>query len=225
MEQSQGLFITVEGTDGSGISTQTALLTGWLRTRGRAVHATKEPSGGPVGLLLRLALTQRLGLGGDVGATLRPLDEKTMALLFAADRMDHLAAEVEPRLARGVDVVCDRYILSTYAYQDSGADGAWLRALNARARVPDLTVLLDVPPAISIARMVTRGSVERYEQEETLSRVRAAFHEGAAHLRAQGQRLIVIDGSQPIAVVQGAVTDAVAELLTAHSGDAAMPPH
>ncbi len=224
MEQPQGLFIAVEGTDGSGISTQTALLAQWLRGRGRAVHATKEPSGGPVGLLLRLALTQRLGLGGDVGAALRPLDEATMALLFAADRMDHLAAEVEPRLAAGVDVVCDRYILSTYAYQGTGVDGAWLRALNARARVPDLTILLDVPPAVSIARMAARGAVERYEQEETLTSVRAAFHAAASSLRTQGQHIVVLDGVQPLKAVQDAVAATVHPLL-APEGDALPSPH
>ncbi len=227
----QGYFIAIEGADGSGQSTQLELLAGWFRARGQVVHLTKEPSGGPIGLLLRLALTHRLGapggassLPGDTPSTpgdmastpgdmaFRPLDEATMALLFAADRMDHLACEVAPRLDSGITVLCDRYTLSTYAYQGLAVDDAWLRALNARARVPDLTIYIDVPAEVSVARMSGRGSVERYERLETLRRVRANFLRLVPALQAGGQRIAVVDGTAAIDAVHAAIVDAVTAL-------------
>ena len=208
-----GLFIAFEGTDGSGLSTQTERLAAWFRARGRPVHATKEPSRGPAGLILRLALTHRLGRPAD--GAFRALDEATMALLFTADRMDHLASEVLPCLERGMAVVCDRYVLSTYAYQGLSVDLDWLRALNARARVPDLTVLIDVPAEVSVERMHARGLVERYEQQETLARVRDNFQRLVPLLRAQGQRIAVVDGTAPIDAVHAAVVAQVLDLQPA----------
>lgn len=199
-----GLFIALEGTDGSGLSTQTARLADWFRAAGRPVQTTKEPTTGPAGAIVRLALTHRLGHATEAG--FRPLDEATMALLFAADRMDHLASEVVPRLERGVTVVCDRYVLSSYAFQSLGADLEWLRALNARARVPDLTVLIDVPAEVSVERIRPRGSVERYEQRETLARVRENFHRITPLLQAEGQRIAIVDGTAPPDAVHAAIT-------------------
>ncbi len=205
------MFIALEGTDGSGLSTQTERLTVWFRAAGRPVHATKEPSGGPAGLLLRLALAHRLGQGAARGGdeTFRPLDEATLALLFAADRMDHLAVEVLPRLERGEAVVCDRYALSSYAYQGLGVDVDWLRALNARARRPDLTIVIDVPVEVSVERMRARGVVERYEQRETLARVRDNFHRLIPALQAEGQRIVVVDGTLPLDAVHAAIVGEV----------------
>jgi len=220
-----GLFITFEGTDGSGLSTQTERLAAWFRAAGCPVHATKEPSSGPAGALLRLALAHRLGRGAADGESgggresgeggFWPLDETTMALLFAADRTDHLAAEVAPRLAGGTSVVCDRYTLSTYAFQGVALDLAWLRGLNARARVPDLTVFLDVPVAVSVERMRARGVVERYERAETLARVREAFLRLIPLLRAEGQRIAVVDGALPPDAVHDAIVAEVRRVLGA----------
>ena len=138
-----------------------------------------------------------------------------MALLFTADRMDHLASKMLPCLESGMAVVCDRYVLSTYAYQGRGADLDWLRALNARARIPDLTVLIDVPAEVSVERMHARGLVERYEQQETLTRVRATFQRLVPLLRAQGQRIAVVDGTAPIDAVHAAVVAQVRDLKPA----------
>ena len=135
-----------------------------------------------------------------------------MALLFTADRMDHLASEVLPSLERGKAVVCDRYVLSTYAYQGLSVDLDWLRALNARARIPDLTVLIDVPAEVSVERMHARGLVERYEQRTTLARVRANFQRLVPVLRAEGQRIAVVDGTASIDAVHAAVVAQVIEL-------------
>jgi dTMP kinase len=206
----QGVFIALEGTDGSGLSTQVERLAAWFRGLGHPVHATREPSGGPAGLLLRLALTHRLGRPDD--GAFHALDEATMALLFTADRMDHLASEVLPCLESGKAVVCDRYVLSTYAYQGLSVDLDWLRALNARARIPDLTVLIDVPAEASVERMHARGLVERYEQRATLARVRANFQRLVPVLRAAGQRIAVVDGTASIDAVHAAIVAQVMDL-------------
>lgn len=205
----QPLFIAIEGTDGSGLSTQTARLAAWFRSANRPVHATKEPSGGPAGLLLRLALAHRLGYSD--GEAFRALDEATMALLFAADRLDHLDAEVLPRLEAGVSVISDRYVLSSYAFQGLGLEIDWLRALNARARVPDLTILLDVPPEVSEERMRVRGVTERYEQRDTLARVREIFHRLVPQLRAEGQQISIVDGTASPDDVHAAIVRAVSK--------------
>ena len=207
-----GLFIALEGTDGSGLSTQAERLAAWFRGQGHPVRATRESTGGPAGLLLRLALAHRLGRAGDGDGAFRALDEATMALLFTADRMDHQASEVLPCLENGVSVVCDRYVLSTYAYQGLGAALDWLRALNAHARIPDLTVLIDVPPDVSVERMRARGLVERYEQPQTLARVRANFRRLVPVLRAEGQRIAVVDGTASIDAVHAAVVAQVMDL-------------
>ncbi len=216
------LFIALEGADGSGISTQTARLADWFRAEGLPVHATKEPSGGPVGLLLRLALTHRIGhipdAGGAMEAAFHPLDETAMALLFAADRIDHLAVDVLPRLEQGVSIVSDRYALSSYAIQGLSIELDWLRGINARARAPDLTVLLDVPPEVSVERMRARGAVERYERYETLERVRANFHRLVPLLRAAGQHIAVVDATVPVGAVEKAIVAVVRERRAALGG-------
>ncbi|MGI8589198.1 MAG: dTMP kinase [Chloroflexia bacterium] len=198
-----GYFIVLEGTDGSGLSTQTARLRDALLTAGRAAFLTKEPSDGPAGGLIRLALTHRLGTaphtshapGSDQpGDRWAPLGDEVMALLFAADRLDHLRQEIEARLARGVDVVCDRYRLSSLAYQSLGADIAWIAALNSKARRPDLTIFLDVPPEVCAQRMAQRGgAVELYEQQDKIRRIR----ENYLRLIAQAppnEQIVPVDG-------------------------------
>ncbi len=199
-----GYFIVFEGTDGSGLSTQAPLLRDRLRGAGRAAYLTKEPSEGPAGAMIRLALTARLGYaphtshapGAETPAEgWQPLGDEVLALLYAADRLDHLRQDIAPRLARGVDVVCDRYRLSSLAYQSLGADLAWLTTLNSKARAPDLTLFLDVPPEICRARMAVRqGAVELYEQESKIRRIRAHYLRLIAAARAAGESVAVVDG-------------------------------
>ena len=144
---SHGLFIVIEGVDGAGTTTQVSQLVAALRERRWAVRETREPSGGPVGALLRLFLTGRLVTPGQLG--MRAPSWKTMALMFAADRLDHIEAEIAPLLEEGVCVVSDRYYHSSVAYQALGANDMpsaidWIRTLNLHARKPDLTIVLDV---------------------------------------------------------------------------------
>lgn len=166
----EGHFIVIEGIDGSGTTTQCSILADRLTEKGLPVHTTREPSDGPIGVLIRQVLTGRLVVAGLQGA--RPFNWATMATLFASDRLDHLEAEVVPNLADGVTVICDRYDQSSVAYQTvSGGGGEdisnWVRELNRHARRPDLTLVLDVDPQGAARRRDGRsGSPELYEVEE-----------------------------------------------------------
>ena len=137
----QGKFLTFEGLDGSGITTQSGLIKDWLEKQGYTVFLTKEPTDGPIGGQIRLALTKRLDIG-----------HNALALAFAADRMDHLDTEIVPKL-KGVIVISDRYYLSSYAYQSLTNDSSWLMQINSRCLRPDLTILLDTPALVCKRRM------------------------------------------------------------------------
>jgi dTMP kinase len=166
----EGHFIVVEGIDGSGTTTQCSLLAERLVEAGLRAHTTREPSDGPIGVMIRQVLTGRLVVSGRDGA--HPPGWATMATLFAADRLDHLEAEVIPSLVDGVTVICDRYDYSSVAYQTvSGGGGddasSWVRDLNRHAKRPDLTLILDVDPRVAASRRSTRaGSPELYEIDE-----------------------------------------------------------
>src|SRR4029078_3251661 len=139
------LFIVLEGIDGSGTTTQLGRLGDHLTSRGRRAHTTREPSAGPVGRLLREIL-----LGGHRLPDGAPADRRAMALLFAADGRDHLRREIEPALAAGTDVVCDRYLLSSLAYQGEEAERDWVAQLAREGRAARLA-LSSRPPRVAAA--------------------------------------------------------------------------
>lgn len=204
----RGRFVVLEGLDGAGTTTQSDLLAAWLRGRGHKVHLTAEPSRGPVGALIRQILTGRVtGPAGGV-------DPAALALLFAADRLDHLACEVEPRLASGWDVVSDRYLLSSLAYQGAATGrGRWVEAVNARAPAPDLTVFLEVRPVVALRRRFAVSSErELFEVLDFQRRVALGYRRSIARLRRLGQRVAVVSGEAPVAEVADAVARAVARL-------------
>ena len=202
-KQSASLFVVLEGIDGSGTTTQLARLERHLANIGRRVHATREPSAGPVGRMLReILLGQHRHADGGV------VDGRTMALLFAADRNDHLAREVEPALATGMDVISDRYVWSSLAYQALEAERDWVLTLARGIRVPDLTILLDVTIETAFARRALAGRpVERYDDDIILKRVAenyrklAAVHDGA-HVIDGGGSVDEVE-RRVIAVVDG----------------------
>ena len=134
----RGRFLVLEGIDGSGTTTQLDRALKYVRNRGFPAVATREPSTGPIGRLLREALLGRLGMPD--GAR---MDGRTMALLFAADRIDHLQREIEPHLAAGTTVISDRYLLSSLAYQAEEAERDWVLGLARGVLRPDLTMLLN----------------------------------------------------------------------------------
>lgn len=214
---SEGLFIALEGIDGSGTTTQCERLTRALRTRGDAVHATREPSSGPVGTLLRQALTKRFVVPGPDGPAAPGWG--TMALLFAADRLDHVEAEVAPRLADGVHVVTDRYVHSSLAYQTLSGDGEpgatlpWVREINRHARAPDLTVVLDVSAEAASERRAARGGTPELYEVDALQRRLADFYADIER-HFPGQRLVHVDGERDAGDVAADVLAAVDALLT-----------
>ncbi len=145
----RGLLLALEGIDGSGTTSQSARLADRLRAAGHAVYLTAEPSGGPVGTLIRDALEGR-----------RAISDRVLAMLFAADRLDHLDRELEPHLEAGELVVTDRYLTSSLAYQSVSNPLEWVATLNERARRPDLSILLRVSPEVAARRRAERGGAE-----------------------------------------------------------------
>jgi dTMP kinase len=195
----------LEGIDGSGTTTQLARLTAYLGGLGRRVHATREPSDGPVGRLLREIL-----LGGHRSADGTEVDGRAMALLFAADRRDHLRREIEPALAAGIDVVSDRYLLSSLAYQAEEAERDWVAGLARAVRPPDLTLLLDVPVSVAAARRRAAGrSTERYDEDGFQARVAANYR----RLASADPGVVVLDGSGSVDAVADAVAREVSKRI------------
>ena len=179
----------IEGLDGAGTTTQAQRLVRHLRGRGKTAHATREPSDGPVGLLIREMLRGGHAIPG------AQLSQNTFGLLFAADRMDHLQREVEPQIAAGAIVVSDRWYHSSLAYQGTGADRDWIAQLNARARKPDLTVFLKVRPEVAAARRVAAGRVaELFEDLKMQEDVDAGYKATLSELAAQGEAIEILDG-------------------------------
>jgi dTMP kinase len=184
-------LIVIEGLDGAGTTTQVRRLVEHLNTRGQRAHATREPSDGPVGKLIREMLTGGHAIEG------QKLSQSTFGLLFAADRLDHLQREVEPKLHAGTWVVSDRWYHSSLAYQGTGADRDWIAMLNGRARRPDVTVFLRVRPEVAAQRRVDAGRVqELFEDLEMQREVDAGYRATIDELAAQGEKIITINGEQ-----------------------------
>jgi dTMP kinase len=203
---STGLFVAFEGGEGSGKSTQTAMLREWLQGQGHQVCVTYEPGDTPVGKHLREIL-----LGHQTG----PLAPRTEALLYAADRAEHVASVVRPALQRGDVVISDRYIDSSLAYQGAGraldvVDVEYLSAWAAEALLPDLTVLLDVDPAVGLTRF--EAPADRLEAEPLVfhQRVRDQF---LALVQRDLKRYLVVDASVSPDAVHGLVRTRVRDLL------------
>jgi dTMP kinase len=213
--RSGGRFLVLEGLDGAGTTTQAQRLAAWLRQQGRRVHVTAEPSGGPVGALVRQVLTRRVaGAPGAAGAP-AGFDPHALALLFAADRLDHLAAEIAPRLAEGWDVVSDRFTLSSLAYQAIACgDAVWVEQVNARARAPDATLFLEVRPAVALRRRFAASpSRELFEVPAFQRRVARSYQRALGRLRELGQRVEVVDGELAVEEVTAALAARVEPLL------------
>lgn len=200
-----GRLIVLEGLDGAGTTTQVRRLVEHLDAHGTPAHGTREPSDGPVGRLIREMLTGGHSIPG------QKLSQGTFGLLFAADRLDHLQREVDPKLAAGVTVVSDRWYHSSLAYQGTGADRDWIAMLNARARRPDLTLFLQVRPEVAAQRRAAAGRTqELFEDLRMQQEVDAGYHATIAELRAQGERIELLDGEQTEDQVFAAILRAIA---------------
>ncbi len=208
-----GRFVTVEGPDGSGKTTAARHLAEWLEARGVATVLTREPGGTPLGDEIRRLVLHLRDVSDD-------LDPRADALLFAAGRAQHVARLIRPALERGAWVVSARFSDSSLAYQGAayGIDADEMRRLQAFATgglEPDLTLLVDVPVEIGLARTRRRDEWNRFEDTEEAAffeRVRAAYLELAA---AEPERFRVIDGSGSVAATDTANRPGVEPLLPA----------
>ncbi len=208
MTSGSGIWITLEGGDGSGKTTQSNLLAQWMTDDGRTVVRTREPGGSEVGQLIRdIVLHHR----GDIAP-------RAEALLYAADRAHHVATVVRPALARGEVVLQDRYLDSSVAYQGAGRvlDGEEIRNLSlwaAEGALPDLTVLLDLDPESARVRLDSADKpFDRLEAEKTEfhARVRDAY---LALARAEPERFLVIDAAAAPEVIAAQIRERVATLI------------
>jgi dTMP kinase len=184
---SLGRFIVFEGLDGSGTSTQLRLLFERLLRTGTSVEVTREPSNAPFGAVIRQAIEGRIHL-----------NSRALALAFAGDREDHLTNEVNgivPALERGSWVLCDRYVLSSLAYQTSDeVDYEWLVALNQHAPTPDATVFVDTPLDVCMERISSRSShTELFHRRAELERVQKNYYRAIEDRRFVGH-LVRVNG-------------------------------
>lgn len=207
------LFIVLEGIDGAGTTSLTALLRDALVADGHSVHCTREPSDGPIGVLIRQALSRRLTVITDKGHEAPAW--QTMALLFAADRVDHVQAEIDPALRAGKIVISDRYDHSSVAYQSTlgNSEGAvdWVKTLNQHARRPDLTIVVDVDADVAAGRRGRRGGAEELYEKRALQEKLAAFYRTIEkHFR---DRIVHVDGNRGLQEVAKDVIDAVRTVL------------
>jgi dTMP kinase len=209
MEKRSGRFVVLEGIDGAGTTTQTARLVERLRLETKSpVKVTREPSDGPIGALVRQILTGRIISPGG-----RAPGWATMALLFAADRMDHVESEIEPFMEEGGIVVSDRYDASSLAYQSvsSGRGGTqaveWIRQLNKHAQRPDLTVVVDLPADMAAARREVRGEpAQLYEQNEVQRALVEFYRDLARHM--PNDNVVLVDGKGTVDEVHARVYEA-----------------
>lgn len=197
-----GPFITFEGIDGAGKSSHIEALAGWWRDRGREVVVTREPGGTPLAERLRELFLHE------------PMDPLTESLLVFAGRRDHLVRRIEPALAAGAVVLCDRFTDATFAYQGAGRgfDCQVLSQLEGwvqQGRQPDLTLWFDLPAEVAAQRRSQARDADRLEREarDFFERVRAGYAERAS---AQPARFVRIDADRPREAVWTQVVEAMA---------------
>lgn len=162
-----GTLIAIEGIDGAGTTTQAQLLGDWMAAQAMPAHVTCEPSDGPVGRLLRQILRHEV----------QQMDAAAIALLFAADRLHHVRAEIEPHRQQGQHVISDRYVYSSLAYQSVELEREWVASVNSRAFEPDLTIYLRVTPTLAAERRDTRGGHQELFETTTLQERIFAIYE------------------------------------------------
>ncbi|MED5465819.1 MAG: dTMP kinase [Myxococcota bacterium] len=197
----QGLFIVLEGIDGSGTTTQLRRLAEHLGGEGYTVHTTAEPSTWPVGLFIRDVLEKR-----------KSISPKGLALAFATDRLDHLTQEIDPKLQAGAIGLADRYVLSSLAYQSLGAPMDWLLSINSQARAPDLSILLRVPPEVAAKRRAKRNSPEEIFDADQHQRAIAAAYDNIFTEDVFGPKAVV-DASGDMEEITSALLGHIQSML------------
>ncbi|HRI20772.1 MAG TPA: dTMP kinase [Panacibacter sp.] len=202
------LFIALEGIDGSGKSTQAKKLTEKLTANGHKVYSTFEPTDSPIGSLIRNILKGRI-----------KADDRTIAGLFVADRLDHLLNEVNgivKKLDEGYTVITDRYYFSSYAYHGTHMDMDWVIAANAMSAnilKPDINIFIDVPPETCMKRISeNRNIVELYETLDNLKNVREKYFEAFEKLTAR-ENIFITNGNRSYDEIAAEVWNEVERIL------------
>jgi len=197
-------FIAFEGIDGCGKSTQIQLLKKRLVEAGHRVYVTNEPTDSPIGSVIRNIFKGRI-----------QADHKTIAGLFVADRLDHLQNSnngILQKLEEGYTVLCDRYYLSSYAYQGAHVDMHWVieaNRLSVELLRPDLNIYIDITPEISMQRLHSnRSDIEIFENLENLKKVYTAYQK-AFDLVNQQEKIVRINGNQTLEMVADEVWEAI----------------
>ena len=198
MKKHRSLFIALEGGDGAGTTTHSSLLAGFLEGKNYKVHLTQEPSNSDLGGILRKFLKNK------------DIPPCTDALLFAADRSLHYSNEIKKKLDEGFIVISDRYIESSIVYQSVQSDEIsieWVKDINKFAGEPDLTIILDINPKISLARK-TQEDLEKFEDTTFLDKVRELYLK-----RAEQNGFYVVNSDDIIEIVQEKIQNIVIEKL------------
>ncbi|OPX55300.1 dTMP kinase [Oceanospirillum multiglobuliferum] len=204
----KGVFITLEGSEGVGKSTNLAFIEQWLKQAGHDPILTREPGGTPMAEEIRALLLQKRE---------ELVSEKAELLLMFAARAQHLDQKILPALASGRCLVSDRFTDATYAYQGyaRGLNLSWITQLELlvqQAVRPDLTILLDLSVEVAMSRVQRRGETDRFEQEKTefFQRVRQGY---LARAQAEPDRFAIIDASQPLEAVQSDIGHVLADFF------------
>ncbi len=195
----KGKFIVIEGLDGSGASTQVGMLSEYLSSKGYKVLVTKEPTNNLIGGLIRGQLTHEW-----------KSNPECLQLLFAADRSHHIEKEIIPALERGFIVISDRYMYSSLAFGSIDCDTEWLKSINSKFLKPDVSIILNVPPEVSVERIGrSRAGFELFEDKAKLEKVRAVFDQ----LATENRGIFMVDGTMPVNKVSMAIVREVQKVL------------
>jgi dTMP kinase len=190
-------FIVLEGLDGAGTTTQLRLLGERLAREARAHFVTWEPTDGPVGEMLRSILAKETRA-----------HPRTIALLYAADRSEHIHAPqigIEARLRKGEICICDRYLFSSLAYQSIECGFDFVHALNAGFPLPEHLVFIDTPVEVCQERLAERGKPELYDGYDFQTRVRDGYLHAIERYAASGMRVSLLDGNRPSGIIHGEI--------------------
>lgn len=194
-----GLFIALEGLDGSGNSTQVSRIAEKLKKRGLKVHTTKEPTSGPIGATIKLVLENRL-----------KADFQTLQMMFTVDREDHLGGErgIIKRLEKGQVVISDRYLASTLAFGfASGLDFDWLSALQSKFILPDITYFLEVDPAVCMERVRKRDAgFDLFEKKDQLEKTKEGYMRAKKML---GRKMRIVNGERKIKSIEQEILESI----------------
>ncbi len=204
------LFIAFEGIDGCGKSTQVKMLADQLEKAGHRVYPTFEPTGSPIGKLIR-----------DIFSHKMEADHRVIAGLFVADRLDHLTSKTNgilKKLSEGYTVITDRYYFSSYAYHGTYMNMDWVieaNAMSADLLRPDLNIYIDISPEVSMKRLnSSRSQIELYETKENLTNVRAKYFEAFEKLNSK-EHIFVTDGERPPEEIAADVWNKISQLIVA----------